>query len=175
MRQQSSLCLHFWSKETQTDLVPWIRVVPQRHAIVLYLEAQVRGQQLPEQCHTHDTKWIWATRKGPCSVSSPSRELQPGPPFNHSTTGSVLGSCWDSTNLRTTSTFSKVSESTVCRCSIRATWMGDLPGDHQLLTSSAGVFHWPHSGNPSSAWSSPVSADQEDKSPHLQQAPPSTA
>lgn len=46
---------------------------------------------------------MWAellTRKGPCSVSSPSRELQPGPPFSHSTTGSEDGLFWDSTNLK---------------------------------------------------------------------------
>lgn len=39
------------------------------------------------------------TRKGPCSVSSPSRELQPGPPLSQSTTGLFLGSFCDSTNL----------------------------------------------------------------------------
>lgn len=39
------------------------------------------------------------TRKGPCSVRSPSRELQPGPPLSQSTTGLLLGSFWDSTNL----------------------------------------------------------------------------
>lgn len=39
------------------------------------------------------------TRKGPCSVRKPSRELQPGPPLSQSTTGLLLGSFWDSTNL----------------------------------------------------------------------------
>lgn len=40
------------------------------------------------------------TRKGPCSVRKPSRELQPGPPLSQSTRGLLLGSFWDSTNLR---------------------------------------------------------------------------
>ena len=39
------------------------------------------------------------TRKGPCSVRKPSKELQPGPPLSQSTTGLLLGSFWDSTNL----------------------------------------------------------------------------
>lgn len=39
------------------------------------------------------------TRKGPCSVSSPSSELHPGPPLSHSTTGSDAGEFWDSVNL----------------------------------------------------------------------------
>lgn len=39
------------------------------------------------------------TRKGPCSVSSPSRELQPGPPLSQSTMGLFFGSFCDSTNL----------------------------------------------------------------------------
>lgn len=39
------------------------------------------------------------TRKGPCSVRNPSRELQPGPPLSQSTTGLFFGSFCDSTNL----------------------------------------------------------------------------
>jgi hypothetical protein len=39
------------------------------------------------------------TRKGPCSVRNPSRELQPGPPLSQRTTGLLFGSFWDSTNL----------------------------------------------------------------------------
>lgn len=41
------------------------------------------------------------TRKGPCSLRNPSMELQPGPPFSHSTRGLLWGSRWASTNLRT--------------------------------------------------------------------------
>lgn len=48
------------------------------------------------------------TRKGPCSVSSPSRELQPGPPFNHNTTGSADALLWDSTNLENNNTLAQV-------------------------------------------------------------------
>lgn len=44
----------------------------------------------------------------------------------------------------------------------------------QVLTSSAGVFHWPRLSNQSTVWSSFALADQEGKPPHLQQAPPST-
>ena len=39
------------------------------------------------------------TLNGPCSLSKPSNELHPGPPFNHNTTGSCFGLFCDSTNL----------------------------------------------------------------------------
>ena len=42
------------------------------------------------------------TRNGPCSVNKPSMELHPGPPFNHRTSGSDVGSRCDSTNLKDT-------------------------------------------------------------------------
>ena len=40
------------------------------------------------------------TCNGPFSDKKPSKELQPGPPFNQSTTGSLAGSFCDSTNLK---------------------------------------------------------------------------
>ena len=42
---------------------------------------------------------MYLTLNGPCSVNSPKTELQPGPPFIHSTTGFAAGFLADSTNL----------------------------------------------------------------------------
>lgn len=55
---------------------------------------------------------IWRgllTRKGPCSVRKPSKELQPGPPLSHSTSGSVAGLFCDSTNLEEVSQVNQLS------------------------------------------------------------------
>ena len=46
------------------------------------------------------TSIVKPTRNGPFSDKRPSKELHPGPPFNHSTTGSLAGSFCDSTNLK---------------------------------------------------------------------------
>ena len=46
--------------------------------------------------------WTNCTKNGPCSERKPSSELQPGPPFNHKTTGSISGFPCDSTNLNKT-------------------------------------------------------------------------
>lgn len=44
------------------------------------------------------------TWNGPFSDRKPSKELQPGPPFSHSTRGSAAGSRCDVTNLQDTDT-----------------------------------------------------------------------
>ena len=48
----------------------------------------------------HCPKMSNHTCNGPFSDNKPSKELQPGPPFNQSTTGSLAGSFCDSTNLK---------------------------------------------------------------------------
>ena len=48
------------------------------------------------------------TLKGPCSVRKPKRELQPGPPFIHKTSGSVAGFLADSTNLQFKEIFTRI-------------------------------------------------------------------
>ena len=41
----------------------------------------------------------WITLKGPFSDNMATIELHPGPPVNHTATGSLIGSFWDSAKL----------------------------------------------------------------------------
>ena len=93
-------------------LVPAVRIIYQS----LTIRPNLQWQQLPlyqasgtNETHLWDfsTKmlarwWQCLTLNGPFSFSKPSSELQPGPPFNHSTRGSWLGLPADSINLHST-------------------------------------------------------------------------
>lgn len=86
-------------------LVPGVVVVLQRDAIGLDLEehkAVTHGACQP-RCPRAAARLCPLTWKGPCSFRNPSMELQPGPPFSHSTKGLLWGLLWASTNLRTSS------------------------------------------------------------------------